>query len=92
LKEVQDEVGVLTGGALLSRDKPEDRKIVEPRAYNSDHQALIADRAWDVCRENNVRLIVVDSLTSHFRGEYVGREALALTRASFEREQSDHRA
>jgi len=29
LKEVQDEVGVLTGGALLSRDKPEDRKIVE---------------------------------------------------------------
>jgi len=30
-----------------------------------------------VVKENNIRLIIVDSLTSHFRSEYLGREMLA---------------
>ena len=30
-----------------------------------------------LCKENNVKLVVVDSMISHFRGEYSGRENLA---------------
>ncbi len=50
--------------------------IVYARCYNSDHQMLIVDRTSKVIEEENVKLIVVDSLISHFRGEYVGREML----------------
>ncbi|MEM2687937.1 MAG: DNA repair and recombination protein RadA, partial [Thermoproteota archaeon] len=54
------------------------KNIVYARVYNSDHQVLLVDKAWEVCGEKDIRLIVVDSLTSLFRGEYLGREALAL--------------
>ena len=47
------------------------------RAYNSDHQILLVEKAKDVIKEYNIKLVVVDSLTSHFRSEYVGRGALA---------------
>jgi len=52
--------------------------IIYARAYNSDHQILIVEEAADVVKENNVKLIVIDSLISHFRGEYLGRETLAI--------------
>jgi len=52
--------------------------IIYARAYNSDHQILIIEEAADVVKENNVKLIVIDSLISHFRGEYLGRETLAI--------------
>jgi DNA repair protein RadA len=38
---------------------------------------LIVDKGFKVVDEEGVRLVVVDSLISHFRGEYVGRESLA---------------
>jgi DNA repair protein RadA len=47
------------------------------RAYNSSHQCLLIDRLFTLCKENNVKLVVVDSMISHFRGEYSGRETLA---------------
>jgi len=47
------------------------------RAYNSDHQCLLIDELFKVCSKQNVKLVVVDSMISHFRGEYVGRETLA---------------
>jgi len=47
------------------------------RAYNSSHQMLLVDKANELSKEFPVRLLVVDSLTSHFRAEYVGRGALA---------------
>jgi len=50
--------------------------IIYARAYNSDHQILIVDRLYKVCREENVKLVILDSLISHFRGEYIGRENL----------------
>jgi DNA repair protein RadA len=53
------------------------RNIIFAEAYNSDHQIFLLDNADKVIKENNVRLIVVDSLTAHFRSEYVGRETLA---------------
>jgi len=47
------------------------------RAYNSDHQMLLVEKAEDFIKEQNVRLIVVDSLTSAFRSDYTGRGELA---------------
>jgi len=47
------------------------------RAYNSSHQALLIEHLPKFCPENNVKLVVVDSMISHFRGEYMGREHLS---------------
>lgn len=47
------------------------------RAYNSSHQCLLTDHLFKFCPENNVKLVVVDSMIGHFRGEYVGRENLS---------------
>ncbi|MBN2251255.1 MAG: DNA repair and recombination protein RadA [Candidatus Altiarchaeota archaeon] len=53
------------------------KNIHVARAYNSDHQTLLADKAADLAQEYNTGLVVVDSLTSHFRAEYTGRGTLA---------------
>jgi DNA repair protein RadA len=48
------------------------------RAFNSNHQILMADKVNELIQKGtNIRLVIVDSLTAHFRAEYVGREALA---------------
>jgi DNA repair protein RadA len=47
------------------------------RAYNSDHQMLLADEAQDICQSEDIGLIIVDSLTAQFRADYVGRGELA---------------
>jgi len=51
--------------------------ILVARAYNSSHQCLLIDRLFTLCPENNVKLVIVDSMISHFRGEYIGRETLS---------------
>jgi DNA repair protein RadA len=53
------------------------RRIILAEAYTSDHQMFLLENADKVIKENNIRLIVVDSLTAHFRSEYIGRENLA---------------
>ncbi|WP_321422941.1 DNA repair and recombination protein RadA [uncultured Methanobacterium sp.] len=53
-------------------------KIHIARAFNSAHQILMADKVNELIQKGvNIRLVIVDSLTSHFRAEYVGRESLA---------------
>ena len=47
------------------------------RAYNSSHQEVLTEHLFKFCPENNVKLVVVDSMIGHFRGEYVGRENLS---------------
>lgn len=49
------------------------------RAYNSDHQMLLAEKVDELITKQglNVKLIVVDSLTAHFRAEFIGRGTLA---------------
>ncbi|MCD6510852.1 MAG: DNA repair and recombination protein RadA [Thermoprotei archaeon] len=54
------------------------RNVIYARAYNSDHQMLLAEEATKLVEKENVRLIIVDSLVSHFRSEYPGREQLAV--------------
>ena len=51
--------------------------ILVARAFNSDHQTLLAEKAEDFIKKNNVRIIIVDSLTSTFRTDYTGRGTLA---------------
>ena len=54
------------------------KNIRVARAYNSDHQMLLAEKVEDLFKQGlNVKLIVVDSLTAHFRAEFVGRGTLA---------------
>src|ERR1041385_2068860 len=53
------------------------KKIHVARAFNSNHQMLLAERAGELCREFPIKLIIVDSLTAHFRAEFVGRGTLA---------------
>jgi DNA repair protein RadA len=53
------------------------KKIVFAEAYTSDHQMFLLENADKIIKDNNIRLIVIDSLTAHFRSEYLGREMLA---------------
>ncbi|WP_254532273.1 DNA repair and recombination protein RadA [Natrinema gelatinilyticum] len=57
-------------------------KIHVAKAFNSNHQMLLAEKAKELASEYEdsefpVRLLCVDSLTAHFRAEYVGRGELA---------------
>jgi DNA repair protein RadA len=53
------------------------KNIFVARAYNSNHQMLLADKASEVLKEKNVKLVIVDSLTSQFRSEFIGRGQLS---------------
>jgi len=52
-------------------------RIHVARAYNSAHQMLLVDEIKRMSRNIEVKLVIVDSLTSHFRSEYLGRGKLA---------------
>ena len=57
-------------------------KIHVAKAFNSNHQILLAEKAKEIAAEYEddeypVRLVCIDSLTAHFRAEYVGRGELA---------------
>ncbi len=54
------------------------KNIIYARAYNSDHQMFLVEEASKIVEEKNVKLVIVDSLVSHFRSEYPGREQLAV--------------
>jgi DNA repair protein RadA len=55
------------------------KNIKVARAYNSDHQMLLAEKVEDLIKKQNlnVKLVIVDSLTAHFRAEFIGRGTLA---------------
>ena len=53
------------------------KNIFVARAYTSDHQVFLIEKANEMIEQNKIKLIVVDSLTSHFRADYVGRGELA---------------
>ena len=45
------------------------KNITVARAENSDHQIILAERADEIIEKNNIKLVVIDSLTSHFRAD-----------------------
>jgi DNA repair protein RadA len=49
------------------------------RAINTDHQMAIVDDLQElISKDPAIKLVIVDSVTSHFRAEYAGRENLAV--------------
>jgi len=54
------------------------RGIKVARAFSSDHQILLSEQIDKMIKEGlNVKLVIIDSLTSHFRAEFIGRGTLA---------------
>jgi len=54
------------------------KNILVARAFNSDHQILLVDRISEMIKEGEpIKLVIIDSLTAHFRAEFSGRGQLA---------------
>ena len=53
------------------------KNIHVARTYNADHQMVLSEKAADLIKEKNIKLVIVDSLMAQFRAEYVGRGTLA---------------
>ena len=54
------------------------KNIFVARAFNSDHQILLLEKVSEMIKSGEpIKLIIIDSLTAHFRAEYAGRGQLA---------------
>ncbi|HIK02747.1 TPA: DNA repair and recombination protein RadA [archaeon] len=53
------------------------KNIIIAKAYTSDDQMLIAEQAQELIGDKNIKIVIVDSLTSLFRSEFTGRGTLA---------------
>ncbi len=55
------------------------KNIRVARAYNSDHQVLLAEKVTELIKNQGmkVKAVIIDSLTAHFRAEFIGRGTLA---------------
>lgn len=54
------------------------KNILVARAFNSDHQMLLLEKVAELIKDGEpIKLIIVDSLTAHFRAEFTGRGQLA---------------
>ncbi len=54
------------------------KNILVARAFNSDHQILLIDKIAELIKGGEpIRMIIIDSLTAHFRAEFAGRGQLA---------------
>jgi len=53
------------------------KNVIYARAYNSEHQINIIKQARKLVEEQDVKLIIVDSIIGHFRSEYMGLGTLA---------------
>ena len=64
-------------------------RIHVARAYNSAHQMLLVDEIKRMSKGLNVKMNIVDSLTSHFRAEFIGRGMLANRQQKLNRHLKD---
>jgi len=54
------------------------KNILVARAFNSDHQILLLDKIGEMIKNGEpIKMIIIDSLTAHFRAEFAGRGQLA---------------
>jgi DNA repair protein RadA len=54
------------------------KNILVARAFNSDHQILLLDKIGEMIKDGEpIKLVIIDSLTAHFRAEFAGRGQLA---------------
>jgi len=52
-------------------------KILIARAYNSEHQIILINSLPELVEKSGIKLVIMDSMIGHFRGEYIGRGTLA---------------
>lgn len=52
-------------------------QISYTKIYGTEHLIFMLQNAHKIIRERNIRFLAIDSLTSPFRAEYIGRELLA---------------
>jgi len=71
IKSIAEALGLDAATAL--------KNILVARAFNSDHQMLLVEKVSELITEKKlpIKLVIVDSLTSHFRAEFSGRGMLA---------------
>jgi len=70
IKQIAEGMGLNSEEAL--------KNIFVARAFNSDHQILLIDKVGEMVQNGEpIKLVVVDSLTAHFRAEFSGRGQLA---------------
>jgi len=54
------------------------KNILVARAFNSDHQILLLEKVTEMIKAGEpIKLLIIDSLTAHFRAEFAGRGQLA---------------
>ena len=54
------------------------KNILVARAFNSDHQMLLLEKVTEMVKSGEpIKLMIIDSLTAHFRAEFSGRGQLA---------------
>jgi DNA repair protein RadA len=53
------------------------KRIHVARAYNADYQMALLKKAPELIENNNIKLIIVDSLTAKFRTDFIGRATLS---------------
>jgi len=54
------------------------KNILVARAFNADHQILLLEKISEMIKNGEpIKLLIIDSLTAHFRAEFSGRGELA---------------
>jgi DNA repair protein RadA len=51
--------------------------VIVAKAYNSSHQEVIIQESPNVINLHNIKIMIVDSMVSHYRAEYLGRSVLS---------------
>jgi DNA repair protein RadA len=70
IKQISEGIGA-NGDKVL-------KNIFVARAFNSDHQILLLEKIGEMVKNGEpIKLVVIDSLTAHFRAEFAGRGQLA---------------
>ncbi|MBI2630517.1 DNA repair and recombination protein RadA [Candidatus Pacearchaeota archaeon] len=70
IKQIAEGIGAVPEKVL--------KNIFVARAFNSDHQILLIDKIGEMIKNGEpIKLVIIDSLTAHFRAEYAGRGQLA---------------
>jgi len=59
--------------------------IIVGRAYNSDHQMILTDKAGEVAKEKNIKIVIIDSIMSQFRSDFSGRGELSARQQKLNR-------
>lgn len=70
IKQIAEGIGAVPEKVL--------KNILVARAFNSDHQILLLDKISEMIKDGEpIKLVIIDSLTAHFRAEFAGRGQLA---------------